>query len=187
MKSLLLFLISTVTATAQVTVTLASVAAGEPALSVTVSSTGVSNLTAWIATAPPNLGWPNSAGVPVNTTLASGVNAAVTSIPLTSGTNLQTCNGLLIDSEVMAVVSVSTNTATVIRASASTSAATHSSSAPVTVLRSGNYTCQMKVFWADGIVHVTNSKLQGAAITAQTAAKATAEASIAATLASAVQ
>lgn len=172
----------------QATVTLASVAAGEPSLPVTFSATAVTNITAWIAATPPNGAWPNTVGNPNNSTLASAVtDTTATTISIASATNLVQCNGIKIDSEVMAVVSVSGNTVTVIRGSAGTTAATHLVNTPVTVLRVGNYTCQMKVLWADGTASIVRSTLQGAAITAQTAAKAAADASIATTVNQSVQ
>lgn len=188
MKNIILSaLILAGSAFSQTTFILPSVAPGEPALSVTVSATGVSNLTSWIASIAPSTAWPNSAGAPQNTTLAVALTDTTgTSVSLASATNLATCNGILIDSEVMAVVS-GTGPITVIRGSAGTAKATHAANAPVTVLRSGNYTCWLKTAWADALMGVTGSRLQGAAITAQTAAKAAADASIASTVAQVVQ
>jgi hypothetical protein len=186
MKTITLLLAFATLAICQTTFTLPSVAPGEPALPITVSATGVSNLTAWIALATPIIGWPNTA-LPQNTTLATALTDTTgTSVNLTASGNLAVCNGLLIDSEVMAVAST-TNPVTVIRGSAGTAAATHAANAPVTILRSGNYTCWLKTAWADALTGVARARLQGAALTAQTAAVNAANAAIAATVAQVVQ
>lgn len=186
-RLLLSLLICAGTAFGQASFTLPGVTAGEPSLTVTVSATGVSNLTAWVQTALPNSGWPNAAGQPAATTLSGAINATATTLTLGSTTNLQTCNGLLIDSEVIPVVSVSGNQVTVLRNFTSTIPASHSAGAPVTPLRFGNYTCMVKGLIADGIGNVVQSKLQGAALETQTAAIVAANAAIATAVAGAVQ
>lgn len=186
MKQIIFLLILAASAFPQTTFTLPSVAPGEPALSVTVSATGVSNLTSWIASIAPTNGWPNFAGLPSNTTLSADLTLNATSVSLASGTNLTTCNGILIDSEVIAVVS-GTGPFTVIRGSAGTSKATHTAGSTVTVLRSGNYTCWLKMAWADALTGVTNAKLQGVALTTQTRAKSDADIAISAVVSQVVQ
>ncbi len=185
MKTLFALLFS-LSAFAQATFTLPGVA-GEPNLSVTVSADAVTNLTAFLGVLAPTSGWPNSAGIPADSTLSSGVNASTTSIPLASASNLRMCNGLLIESEIMAVVSVSGNTVTVIRAGLGTSGVTHAQGAAVKVLRFGNYTCFLKGAWADTIANVVTQKLQGTFLQAQQAAIAAAQANVAASAAAAVQ
>ena len=186
MKTLLLFLIPAALF-AQVTFTLPGVAS-ESSLSVTVSATAVSNLTAFIQATGPNSGWPNSAGTPADTTLSADITStSATTITLASTTNLQLCNGLMIDNEALGVVSISGNTVTVVRGTVGTTKATHAANAPVKVLRFGNYTCFLKGAWADTVANVVNSKLQGTLVTAQTAAIATAQANIAATVAQSIQ
>lgn len=188
MKTITLLLTFAALAFSQATFTLPSVAPGEPALSVTVSATGVSNLASWIAVTTPIAGWPNIAAIPQNTVLVSDLTSATaTTVNLAISANLATCNGLLIDSEIMAVVSATSNPVTVIRGSAGTVAATHAANAPVTILRSGNYTCWLKTAWADALTGVARARLQGAALTAQTAAVNAANAAIAATVAQVVQ
>ena len=185
----LLFLLLPAALFAQATITLPGVA-GESSLQVTVSATAVSNLTAFIQTAGPNSGWPNSAGTPAATTLTNAIaDTTTTTITLASVTNLQLCNGLLIDSEVLGVVSCNagTNQCTVVRGTVGSTKATHAATSSVTPLRFGNYTCFLKGVLADTIANVVSSKLQGALITAQTAAKATADASIAVIVAGSVQ
>lgn len=189
MRSALILSFWAATALAQSTFTLPALPGNnEQALSVTLSATATSNIIAWLESAPPNAGWPNSAGQPANTTLGAAITTTgQTSITLVTATNLQPCNGLFIGSELMQVASVVGNTVTVLRAMIGTTATTYTNGTAVTVTRGGGGTCFLKEALADSVQSVVNAKLQGAAITAQTAAITSAQSSIAATVAAAVQ
>lgn len=170
----------------QATFTLSGIA-GDGNLSVTVSADAVTNIQAYISGTAPSSAWPNGAGIPSDTKLngAAGSNAA--SLTLQSAANVQPCNGLQVDSEIYVVLSVNGNTVSVQPGRVGTVTAAHSNGTAVHVLRFGNYTCFLKGLWADSIGAIEQSKLQGTALAAQTAAVAAANAQIASIVSQAVQ
>lgn len=70
---------------------------------------------------------------PLTTTLTAGIDATQTNIPLANGALVHLGHVLVIDNEYMVVESVSGNTATVLRAQAGTTGATHNNAAAVNI------------------------------------------------------
>lgn len=126
MKLLILSLFS-LSAFGQVTISLQM--PGETTVSVTLSAEAVSSTIAGIkaiTTAP--------SGITLNGNLTSGT----TTINVSNATGVLTGMGIMIDSEVSLITGVTSNALTVTRATIGTTAASHSTGAPVTFLRSGN-------------------------------------------------
>ena len=71
-------------------------------------------------------GWSDTSTTP--TTLSAGVNATVTTVPVTAATDLSAGSTIRVGTEQMFVTSVSSNDLTVVRGVHGTTAATHSSS-----------------------------------------------------------
>jgi len=172
-----IFCIGPLSGQTNVTVTLPDPSSIEWALSTTYEATSFPNTIAWIETAPPTSGFPNTSGIPFNTTLAAAItetgthalcttysvtgastNAICDQITLTSTTNLAQCNGLLIGSEMLEVYAVSGTTVTVIRGTLGTTRATASNGAAVTVTRTGGGTCLTKAILADAISYIVQQK-----------------------------
>jgi hypothetical protein len=72
------------------------------------------------------------------TNLTASINNSVTSFAIDSVTPLAVNNGILIDTEVMLVTAISGTTLTVVRGTAGTTAAAHTSPDQVTMLQSGD-------------------------------------------------
>jgi hypothetical protein len=209
MKALISLLVFAASLSAQfvdVTVTLPDPSTAEWALSVTYKATAFPNIISYIQITPPNGGFPNITGNPLNTTLAAAItttgshaNCATFSvtgasasaicdhITLTSTTNLVQCNGVLIGSEVMEVYGVSGATVTVLRSELGTTAATALNGAAVTVLRVGGGTCLTKALISDGLKAIVSQQQSDSTTAAAKASIVTANGTIATTAAQAIQ
>lgn len=191
-----------------VTVTLPDPSSMEWALSTTYEATSFPNTIAWIETAPPNGGFPNTSGIPSNTTLSAAItetgthalcttysvtgastSAICDQITLTSTTNLAQCNGLFIPStnEMMEVYGVSGTTVTVIRGTLGTTRATASNGAAVTVTRTGGGTCLTKAILADGINYIVLQKRADSTTSAANSTITSSNSTINSTAAQAIQ
>ena len=184
MKTILIALLS-VAAFAQ-TVPISVPGAGEPSVNVVFNSTAVSNLAANVTSTPASTLWPNVAtSVPQSTTTTSAMGTTDTTAALASVTGISVCNGLLIDSEAMLVTGVAP--LVLQRHMVGTAAAAHAANAPVTVLRTGSYTCLLKSLWVDQVMMLIQSKMVAAAAVQSQASLAAQTAAIAAVAAGAVQ
>jgi hypothetical protein len=174
MKTITILFFAAVSAFGQATITIPDIDSTGFSLPLTVSSSGFSDIVAWILGVQPVTGlWPNATGAPIPTTLAaaittttgpcSGVTGAsaganCTTVSLASATNLAQCNGLIIDLEAMLVYSVSGQSVVVARGMLGTTKATHLIGAVVTPIRSGGGTCLLKAFDADGVAQAVLAK-----------------------------
>lgn len=136
---------------------------GEAAVSVTLSGEAVPAVTAFIKASSVAVGAP---------TLTADITAAATTIPLSSTVGISTGNGCMIGSEVMLITAVGANSITVVRARIATTAASATSGALVTILRSGSYSVFIANVLADTIKNAMTST-PGPAVTAANAAIAT--------------
>jgi hypothetical protein len=119
------------------------------------------------------------------TTLNGALTSTATSVTLTSGAGISTCNGLMVDSELMVVTAVSGNTVTVTRGTIGTTAASHLTGAKVTITQSGNGSCWLANLMANQ-VNIAMTTFPASTITAALAAIATQQATIASTVAAGV-
>ena len=174
MKTITILFFAVVSAFGQATITIPDIDSTGFSLPLTVSSSGFTDIVAWILGVQPVAGlWPNVSGAPAPTTLASAITtttgsclgvtgasagANCTTISLTSATNLAQCNGLVIDLEEMLIYSVSGTSIVVTRGMLGTTKATHLIGAVVTPIRSGDGTCLLKAFDADGVAQAVLAK-----------------------------
>lgn len=178
----------------------------EFALLTTYVATSFPNIIAYIPITPPNGGWPNITGNPVNTTLGAAItetgthalcttlsvtgasaNAFCDTITLISTTNLAQCNGVLIGTEMMLVYSVSGQSVIVLRGVLGTTRATALNGAPVTISRVGGGTCLTKALLADGLKAIVSVQTADSTTSAAKAAINTNTATINTTAAQAIQ
>jgi len=122
-----------------------------------------------------------------NTILTGSLDASATQVPLANATGISTGTHFMIDAEEFAATGPGVaNVVPVTRASVGTTAAAHSAQTTVRVLRFPTSTVMAKAFLMDRVKMILND-FPNSTIATQLAAKATADAAIAAAIASAVQ